>query len=500
MTETQKIYDVVLIGGGIMSATLGSLISKLQPDWSIKLIERLDDLAQESSNPWNNAGTGHAALCELNYTPEKNGEIDASKALAIHEQFAVSRQFWASLVEAGVLPEPEGFINDVPHMTFVRGDDNVEFLRRRFELLKSEPLFSNMEFSDDPAVIFEWAPSLMVGRDKAEKVAATRVATGTDVDFGALTRRLVQGLIDTGTIVRLGTEVIGLRQQRDGVWQIATQVASGEEQGRKNVTRGRFVFVGAGGGALPLLQKSRIPEIRGYGGFPISGQFFRTDDPEIVAKHRAKVYGKASVGAPPMSVPHLDTRIVDGEPALMFGPYAGFSPKYLKTGSCLDLVTSLRWHNLIPMLAVAKDNFDLVTYLVGQVLATPKRKFKELKAFFPEAEASDWRLITAGQRVQVMKGDPKKGGVLQMGTEVVSKADGTIAGLLGASPGASVAVPVMIDLLTKCFPARVDEWEQTLKTLVPSHGTAVNASKQAADEVLARTGSALGLGSASVGS
>ncbi|GGA69920.1 putative malate:quinone oxidoreductase [Pseudoclavibacter endophyticus] len=496
MTETQKIYDVVLIGGGIMSATLGTLISKLEPSWSIKLIERLDDVALESSNPWNNAGTGHAALCELNYTPETNAVIDTTKALAINEQYTVSRQFWASLVESGELPDPSAFINDVPHMTFVRGEANVDYLRRRYELLRAEPLFATMEYTEDPAVIFEWAPALMVGRDKTEKVAATRVASGTDVDFGSLTRQLVQGLIDNGAVVRLGTEVAGLRQQRDGVWQVATRVASGPEQGRKNVTRARFVFVGAGGGALPLLQKARIPEIRGYGGFPISGQFYRTDNPDVVAKHHAKVYGKALVGAPPMSVPHLDTRIVDGKPALMFGPYAGFSPKYLKTGSFLDLFRSLRLHNIVPMLAVAKDNFDLVSYLVGQLLATPKKKFTELQSFFPEADPADWRLITAGQRVQVMKRDPKKGGVLQMGTEVVAKADGTIAGLLGASPGASVAVPVMVDLLKKCFPARVDEWTPRLTELVPTYGTRVNDSQEKADEVLAKTGAALRLGKA----
>lgn len=493
MTDSQKIYDVVLVGGGIMSATLGSLISKLEPDWSIKLIERLDDLAQESSNPWNNAGTGHAALCELNYTPESNGTIDITKALAINEQFLVSRQYWSSLVEAGDLPEPSGFINTVPHMTFVRGADNVDFLRRRYELLKAEPLFATMEYTEGPAVIFDWAPSLMVGRDKAEKVAATRVEGGTDVDFGALTRKLVQGLIDRGAVVRLGTEVVDLRQQRDGVWQLATRVVSGPDAGRKNVTRARFVFVGAGGGALPLLQKSKIPEIRGFGGFPISGQFLRTDNPEVVAKHRAKVYGKASVGAPPMSVPHLDTRIVDGTPALMFGPYAGFSPKYLKTGKLTDLLASLRGHNLVPMLAVAKDNFDLVTYLVGQVLASKKSKFAQLREFFPEANEADWRLITAGQRVQVMKGDPAKGGVLQMGTEVVAKADGTIAGLLGASPGASVAVPVMIDLLKRCFPAKADAWTQKLSKLVPSYGTKINDTPGAAEQVAASTDEALDL-------
>ena len=494
MTESQKIYDVVLIGGGIMSATLGALISKLEPEWSIKLIERLDELALESSSPWNNAGTGHAALCELNYTPETNGSMSPDKAIQINQQYHESREFWSSLVEAGELPEPSKFINTVPHLTFVRGAENVEFLKRRYEMLKDEPVFRNMEFSTEPAVIAEWAPALVVGRDVDEPIAATYVASGTDVDFGALTKQLVQGLIDKGAVVRLGTEVIALRQQRDGIWQIATRVKSGAEKGRKNVTRARFVFVGAGGRALTLLQQAGIPEIRGYGGFPISGQFLRTNNAEVVAKHTAKVYGKASVGAPPMSVPHLDTRVVDGEKWLMFGPYAGFSPKYLKFGSYLDLFASLRLHNLWPMLAVARDNFDLVTYLVGQVLASRGAKFKELRNFFPEADPKDWELITAGQRVQVMKRDAKRGGVLQMGTEVIAKADGSMAGLLGASPGATVAVSVMIEVLQRCFPDRMQQWSGTLDQLIPSRVTPVNASVDGARDVLNGTSETLKLG------
>lgn len=490
MTDSQKIYDAVLVGGGIMSATLASLMSRLQPDWSILIVERQAELAQESSNPWNNAGTGHSALCELNYTPEKNGVIEISKALAINEQFQVSRQYWSTLVEQGELPDPSGFINPVPHMTFVRGAENVDFLRRRWELLKDQPLFASMEFSDDQAKIFEWAPALMVGRDESEKVAATRVVGGTDVDFGALTRQLVKGVQDKGAEVRMSTEVLDLRQQRNGVWQIKLEDRSSKE---KTVVRGRFVFVGAGGGALPLLQKSGIKEIEGFGGFPISGEFYRCDDPEVVAKHSAKVYGKASVGAPPMSVPHLDTRIVDGKPALMFGPYAGFSPKYLKKGSYLDLFTSLRVHNIVPMLAVAKDEFSLVTYLLSQLSASKAKKFKELKDFMPEADPKDWRLITAGQRVQVMKKDPKRGGVLQMGTEVVAKADGSIAGLLGASPGASVAVPVMIDLLKRCFPNEFASWEPKLREDIPSFGTKVNDDPQLAKQIEERTNASLKL-------
>lgn len=473
-----------------MSATLASLITRLEPEWSILIVERQAELAQESSNPWNNAGTGHAALCELNYTPEKNGQIEISKAIAINEQFQVSRQYWSTLVEAGELPDPSGFVNPVPHMTFVRGAENVDFLRRRWELLREQPLFSSMEFSDDQAKIFEWAPALMVGRDESEKVAATFVPGGTDVDFGALTRQLVNSVREKGAEIRLSTQVDGLRQSRNGVWQVLLNDLVAKQ---KSVVRGRFVFVGAGGGALPLLQKAGIDEIKGFGGFPISGEFFRTDNPEVVAKHSAKVYGKASVGAPPMSVPHLDTRVVDGTPALMFGPYAGFSPKYLKKGKLTDLFASLRVHNIIPMLAVAKDEFSLVTYLVSQLAASKKKKFEELQQFMPEADPKDWRLITAGQRVQVMKGDPKRGGVLQMGTEVVAKADGTIAGLLGASPGASVAVPVMIDLLKRCFPDKFAGWEPAIREAVPTFGAKVNDDPALAREVEQRTTAALKL-------
>lgn len=473
-----------------MSATLASLLHRLEPEWSILLVEKEAELATESSNPWNNAGTGHSALCELNYTPEKNGKIDVSKAIKINEQFQISRQYWATLVENGELANPSSFINPVPHMTFVRGAENVDFLRRRYELLKDEPLFADIEFTTEPAKIFEWAPALMVGRAEDEQVAATRVASGTDVDFGALTRALIANAEKQGAEVRLSTRVEDLRQQANGIWQLKI---NDRAENKKQVVRGRFVFVGAGGGALPLLQKSGIKEIRGFGGFPISGEFYRTDNPEVVKKHLAKVYGKASVGAPPMSVPHLDTRVVDGKPALMFGPYAGFSPKYLKKGSYLDLFTSLRLHNIIPMLAVAKDEFSLVTYLLSQLTASKKKKFKELKDFMPEAEMEDWRLITAGQRVQVMKKDPKRGGVLQMGTEVVSKADGTIAGLLGASPGASVAVPVMIDLLKKCFPEQFSAWEPKLREAIPSFGTQVNADAALAKQIDERTNKALGL-------
>lgn len=483
--------DVALIGGGIMSATLGAILKQLEPTWSIRIFEALPEVALESSNPWNNAGTGHSALCELNYTKElPDGTIDISSAVKINEQFQVSRQFWAYLVRKDLLPDPEDFINPVPHMSFVWGDDNVDFLRRRFDALKDHPLFTGMEYSEDPAVIYSWAPTLLPGRPKSQRIAATRMDAGTDVDFGALTRNLAAYLTAHGATLSTDEKVTSLRRERDGLWRIRVRRMIGKYPA---IFHARFVFVGAGGGALKLLQKSGIPEAKGYGGFPVSGQFLRTDNPDLVARHRAKVYGKASVGAPPMSVPHLDTRVVGGRASLMFGPYAGFTPKFLKTGSWLDLPLSIRPSNIIPMLAAFKDNLDLSWYLVTQVLASKRTKFAALREFMPDARPSDWYQITAGQRVQVIKKDAKKGGILQFGTEVVTGADGSIAGLLGASPGASTAVPIMLELIEKCFPNRIEVWTPALRAMVPSYGKSLSGAPALAGKTLESTAKALEL-------
>ncbi len=475
-----------------MSATLGVLLKKLQPDWEIRIYERLSELAMESSNPWNNAGTGHAALCELNYTPQRaDGTIDIASAVKVNEQFQVSRQFWAHLVGAGDLPEPSSFINSTPHMSFVWGESNVEYLRKRFDALKDHPLFAGMEYSEDARVIRSWAPLMIPGRAKSQPIAATRITTGTDVDFGSLTHHLTDSLTKQGVELMTEVKVTSLKKQKDGLWRVGLQHDLG---GTPMVPiTARFVFVGAGGYALGLLQKSGIKEIRGYGGFPVSGEFLRTDNPDVVARHKAKVYGKAAVGSPPMSVPHLDLRVVDGTGSLMFGPYAGFSPKYLKTGSVLDLFGSIRWHNLFPMIAAGLGNLGLVRYLIGQLAASAPSKFDELRQFVPNADPKDWYRITAGQRVQVIKKDPKKIGVLQFGTEVVAAADGSIAGLLGASPGASTAVPIMLDLIAKCFPDRMDDWKPTLASMIPSYGTALSDNPELAAQVQAATAKALHL-------
>jgi malate dehydrogenase (quinone) len=488
----KKTVDVALIGGGIMSATLGTLLKKLQPDWNIQIFERLGDLAQESSNPWNNAGTGHSALCELNYTPQNSeGSIEISSAVKVNEQFQVSRQFWAHLVGDGSLPEPSSFINPTPHMSFVWGATNVDYLRKRFEALKDHPLFAGMEYSEDPAVIHAWSPLLMPGRRKSEPVAATHISSGTDVDFGALSHFMVDTLIQSGAQLNTGIRVTNLTKQRDGLWKLTMRHDVGATPIEPILAR--FVFVGAGGYALNLLQKSGIKEVRGFGGFPVSGEFLRTDNPEVVAAHSAKVYGKAAVGSPPMSVPHLDLRVVDGLGSLMFGPYAGFSPKFLKTGSVLDLFASIRWHNILPMVAAGLSNLSLVKYLLGQLMASPETKFEELKSFVPNANPEDWYSITAGQRVQVMKKDPKKIGVLQFGTEVVSSADGSMAGLLGASPGASTAVPIMLGLVEKCFPERMDDWRPKIEKMIPSFGQQLSDSPKQAKETLEYTAKVLNI-------
>ncbi|WP_199732170.1 malate dehydrogenase (quinone), partial [Cellulomonas triticagri] len=458
-----------------MSATLATLLSELEPTWRIEIVERLDAVAQESTGGWNNAGTGHAALCELNYTPERaDGTIEIAKAVTINEQFALSRELWDHLRTTGRIPD-DRFRSPVPHLTLVRGADDVDYLRRRHAALTAHPRFAHLEFSDDPATIARWAPLVLEGRDPDEPVAATRAADGLDVDFGALTRHLVDDLVRRGTRVRLQHEVRKIRRRRDGTWRLHLADRTWNASPRRSTLDARFVFIGAGGGALRLLQSSGIAEAKGYGGFPISGQFLRTTNPDLVARHTAKVYGKAAVGSPPMSVPHLDTRVVDDTPALLFGPYAGWSMRFLKQGSWTDLLRTVRPSNLVPLVAVGLHNLDLLKYLVTEVLASRGARMRTLRGFMPTARDRDWELITAGQRVQVIKRG-KGGGVLEFGTELVTAADGSIAGLLGASPGASTAASAMLDLLGRCFPDRYDGWRPSLERMMPGLTT------QAADD------------------
>jgi malate dehydrogenase (quinone) len=256
----------------------------------------------------------------------------------------------------------------------------------------------------------------------------------------------------------------------------------------------KFVFIGGGGGSLHLLQKSGIPEGKRIGGFPVSGLFMVCKNPEVIEQHNAKVYGKAKVGAPPMSVPHLDTRYIDNKRSLLFGPFAGFTPKFLKTGSMFDLVTSVKPNNVLTMLAAGAKEMSLTKYLIQQVLLSKEKRMDELREFIPNAKSEDWDLVVAGQRVQVIKDTEAGGkGTLQFGTEVVTAEDGSIAALLGASPGASTAVHVMLEVIKRCFPEHVDEWEAKIKEMIPSYGESLMDNPELLSEVHASTAEALGL-------
>jgi malate dehydrogenase (quinone) len=460
----------------------------------MEMVERLDGVAQESSNGWNNAGTGHSALAELNYTPEDDkGNVQIAKAVEINEAFQISRQFWAWQVQQGVLKNPRSFINSTPHMSFVWGDDNIKFLKKRYEALQASPLFAGMQYSEDPAVIKKWVPLMMEGRDPNQKVAATWSPIGTDMNFGEITRQFVAHLQTTPKFdLKLSSEVQDITKNADGSWRVSYKNL---KDGTKTETDAKFVFIGAGGGALHLLQKSGIPEAQEYAGFPVGGSFLVTENPTIAEQHLAKAYGKASVGAPPMSVPHLDTRVLDGKRVILFGPFATFSTKFLKEGSYLDLLTTTTTHNVWPMTKVGIKEYPLVEYLAGQLMLSDEDRLNALKEYFPNAKAEDWRLWQAGQRVQIIKRDEAAGGVLKLGTEIVASADGTIAGLLGASPGASTAAPIMLTVLQKVFKDKVASpaWQEKLHQIVPSYGTQLNNSPAKVAEEWAYTSKVLEL-------
>jgi malate dehydrogenase (quinone) len=462
--------DVLLVGGGIMSATLGTLLQQLDPSLSITMVEQLNDVALESSDALNNAGTGHAGYCELNYTPQvADGSIAIKRALEINSAFEISLQLWSYLVENNALPSPTQFINKTPHLSFVAGDENVNFLKNRFALLNQHHLFADMQFSEDKDQLNAWMPLMMANRKPNEKLAATYVAHGSDVDFGALTRHMVAKLKAAANFNLLNNSRVKKLKKINNSWHVAIQNKSTKHS---HTIHAKFVFLGAGGGALPLLQKASIPESIGYGGFPVSGQWLICNNPDVIKQHQVKVYGKAAVGAPPMSVPHLDTRTINGEPALLFGPFAGFTTKFLKQGSVLDLAKSIKSNNLKAMLGVGKHNIDLTKYLVGEVFQTHAQRMQALREFLPQAKPEDWQLASAGQRVQIIKKCNEKMGKLEFGTELVTSKDGSLAALLGASPGASVSVQAMIDVLERCFSTqlRTANWQQKMKQLVPSYG------------------------------
>jgi len=486
--------DMLLIGAGIMSATLGTLLQEVEPTWRLEMVERLPGVAEESSNGWNNAGTGHSALAELNYTPQRaDGSIDISKAISINEAFMVSRQFWASLVEQGRLGKPSSFINTTPHMSFVWGDDNVNFLRKRAESLRNSCLFRGMAFSDKAETIQQWAPLIMKGRRPGEKVAATHSPFGTDVNFGELTKQLIESLSQRDNFtLSLRQEVRTITRLENGLWQVTLHNLMNNTS---RTLTAKHIFIGAGGGALPLLQKTGIEEAKKFAGFPVGGSFLVTENQELVQQHLAKVYGKASVGAPPMSVPHVDTRVLDGKQVLLFGPFATFSTKFLKQGSLLDMFGSMTPNNIIPMMQVGARNFSLVKYLIGQVLLTDKDRLDALREYVPHAKAEDWRLVVAGQRVQVIENDGSKGGTLKLGTEIITSQDGTISALLGASPGASTAAQAMLEVMGRIFKDEIasESWQQKIKQLIPYWKTALNDDEQATEQVLKHTSEVLEL-------
>ena len=463
-----------------MSATLGALLRRLEPGWSITLVERLDEVAAESSDPWNNAGTGHSALCELNYTPQRDGSIDITKAVRVNEQFQVTRQFWAYAAENGILTDVRSFLNSVPHASFVQGADRVGYLRRRQQALASNPLFARTELIVDVDEFARRLPFMAAGRNFAEPIGLNWAADGTDVDFGALAKQLIGFCVQGGTTALFGHEVRNLSRQPDGSWALAVR---NRHTGEKQRLNAKFVFLGAGGNALPLLQKSGIVEAKGFGGFPISGQFLRTSNPTITAAHRAKVYGFPAAGAPPLGALHLDLRFVNGKPWLVFGPYAGWSPKFLKHGKVSDLPRSIKLNNLGSLLGVGVSQLTLVKYLIAQLRLSEADRIGLLREFAPSAVNSDWETIVAGQRVQVVRPALRKGGVLEFDTTVVSDADGSLAGLLGASPGASTAVPAMLGVLERCFPDRYQSWLPTLKEMVPSLGAQLSREPALFDEV-----------------
>ncbi|KAF0856443.1 malate dehydrogenase (quinone) [Pantoea dispersa] len=486
--------DVLLIGGGIMSASLGTWLQELQPGWKQLMVERLDGVALESSNGWNNAGTGHSANMELNYTPERaDGSIDVSKALEINESFMITRQFLTSQVQRGVLHDPRSFINSTPHMSFVWGDKNVEYLTKRYAALQKTTLFQGMKFSTDHKQIEQWAPLVMEGRDPNQKVAATWTPVGTDVNYGEITRQLIGSLQkDQNFKLETSSEVTDFKRNSDNSWHVTIKDV---KSGANREVDAKYVFIGAGGAAIKLLQKTGIPEADNYGGFPVGGSFLMTENPEITSRHLQKVYGQASVGAPPMSVPHIDARNLDGKKVVLFGPFATFSTKYLKNGSLFDLLSATTTSNLMPMTHVGIDNFDLVKYLIGQVMLNDDDRFAALKEYYPNARKEDWKLIQAGQRVQIIKKDAEKGGVLKLGTEIVTDQQKTVAALLGASPGASTAAPITLNVMQKLFPQQFasPEWQQKIRAIVPSFGQKLNGNTALTQQVWDNTASVLQL-------
>lgn len=491
--DDDKPKTVILIGAGILSSTVGSFLKHIEPDWNIKLFERLDQPGMESSNERHNAGTGHAALCELNYTVEQeDGSIDIEKAKEINEQFEVSRQFWAFLINNGEMTNPGAFIRRLPHISFVQGADDVNFLRKRYEALSPLPMFEGMEYSEDHDDLKKWMPLMMEGRASDEVVAASRMESGTDVNFGELTRQMMKSISGHDNAeVHYNHEVLDFKRRKNGKWEVKVRNI---EDDKIEYHTADYIFIGAGGNAIPLLQKTKIPESRNLGGFPISGAFLMCTDPEVVGRHGAKVYGKEPPNTPPMTVPHLDRRYIQGEQSLLFGPFAAIGPKFLKHGSNTDLFKSINANNMLTMLSAGIKNGPLVKYSIGQVMMDKSDRMKALRKFVPDAKDEDWDLMIAGKRVQVIKDTDEYGkGYIQFGTEVVHSGDNSVVALLGESPGASISVSVALEVFEKNFPEYMDEWSPKIKEAIPSFGYSLIEDSTLLKEIRKRTSRDLGL-------
>jgi malate dehydrogenase (quinone) len=488
--------DVILIGSGIMSANLATLLKQLNPDISIELYEATEKLAQESSHGWNNAGTGHAGICELSYTPFRNpdGSVDIRKAIEIFDQFEHTKQFWSYAVRSGMVEHPREFIRPLPHISFVHGQEQVDFLKARHAGLSSHPFFQSMQYSTDRDQIAAWAPLLLEGRAHIP-IAATWMNKGSDVDFGTISRKLLTWLnLQKNCRVSTSHRVIDIRDLGNK-WQVTVK---NMRTGDVFHNRASFLFVGAGGGSLPLLQKSGIPQSKGLGGFPIGGQWLVCKNPEIVARHQAKVYGQALKEAPTMAVPHLDTRVLDGKKHLLFGPFAAWTTRFLHgQGSWTDLPGSIRFSNLATLFKVGIHNLDLVRYLVRQGTQSMESRIQTLRIFYPDAQLRDWELIDAGIRVQAIKKTDGQAGIVHYGTEVITSSNRTLAALLGASPGASVCVHIALQVIQQCFPQLLQQSssKDLLREMVPSWVEDFRSPQNASrfEEVYHRTNQTLGL-------
>lgn len=491
--DNKQPKEIILIGAGILSTTFGSFLKNVEPDWNIKLFERLDQPAIESSNEKNNAGTGHAALCELNYTVEQeDGSIDVEKAKEINEQFEVSKQFWSYLVKHKSIENPKEFIRPLPHISFVMGIRNVDFLKRRYDALKSLPIFEGLTYTEDHKVLAEWMPLMMQGRNSNEPLAASKIDEGTDVNFGELTRKLVKNIEQHDNAqVHFRHEVVDFKQLDNSKWEVKVRnLVTGETETHV----ADYIFIGAGGNAIPLLQKTKIPESKHLGGFPISGAFLVCNNPKVVREHNAKVYGKEPPGTPPMTVPHLDRRYIQGKESLLFGPFAAIGPKFLKNGSNLDLFKSINTSNIVTMLSSGVKNLSLVKYSIQQVLQRKEDRMKELRRFVPNAKDEDWDIHIAGKRVQVIKDTEEHGrGFIQFGTEVVNSEDHTVIALLGESPGASTSVSVALEVIEKNFPQYIESWEPKIKEIIPSYGESLIEDTQLLQKIRKQTAKELQL-------